>query len=37
MTDGENKLKISDNDAINLFVSFYKLFWLGTRFADKML
>ena len=31
------QLKISDPDVISLFIQFYKLMFLGTRFSKKML
>jgi hypothetical protein len=31
------KLAINDNECIKLFLSFYKLFFLGSPFAEKML
>ena len=31
------KLKLTDSDAILLFFEFYKLVFLGTKFAEKVL
>ena len=31
------KMKISDSDAIILFVNFYKLIFLGTKFTERVL
>ena len=31
------KLKINDNESIKLFLNFYKLLFLGSPFAQKML
>ena len=31
------KLKLEDSDAIILFINFYKLIFLGTKFTEKVL
>jgi len=32
-----SELKLPDNEALPLFISFYKLLFLGSKFARKML
>ena len=34
---GAGEIVLPDNEAIELFVNFYKLLFLGSRFASKML
>jgi hypothetical protein len=33
----QNKVTINDNEAVRLFLNFYKLLFLGSPFAEKML
>ena len=32
-----NKVVVNDTEAVKLFLSFYKLLFLGSQFAEKML
>jgi len=34
--DGQKKIRIPDGDAVIMFLNFYKLSFLGTKFADKV-